>query len=131
MWTTHATLPTRTTTPQNGYARDLVSTLNWANGSIAIPEIDPCTNWNTHSGPFGLVGDERPLFRRPGRKLDRRLCVRTEVMPSGVLRVRGPAIGVTRTSGRPRRSGALQTRARGPGWRVVPGRRHGSIVVDR
>ena len=38
MCTTHATLPTRTATPQNGSARGLVRTLSWANGSIAIPE---------------------------------------------------------------------------------------------
>jgi hypothetical protein len=38
MCTTHATLATRTATLQNGYARGLVSTLSWANGSIAIPE---------------------------------------------------------------------------------------------
>jgi hypothetical protein len=38
MCTTYATLPTRTATLQNGYARGLVSTLSWANGSIAIPE---------------------------------------------------------------------------------------------
>jgi hypothetical protein len=34
MCTTHATLPTRTATLQNGYARGLASTLSWANGSI-------------------------------------------------------------------------------------------------
>ncbi len=41
MCTSHATLPTRTATLQNGYARGLVSTLSWANGSIAMPKARP------------------------------------------------------------------------------------------